>query len=104
MPHTLPRPAAPRATVLNAMERQLLETLARVGPAPVTSLPVRWPLIRMHVPVVLDRLLAAGLVRRAPSLSTTGGPVVVTERGRELLAQLAGSSRARTPFERSVRM
>jgi DNA-binding MarR family transcriptional regulator len=103
MHRTLPRPHAPPRTELNVMERQLLETLDRGGPSAIGNVRVRWPLIRMHVPVVLDRLLAAGLVRELRSPPGDGRAVAVTEKGRRLLRQLAGSSRASTPFGLSVR-
>lgn len=92
MPHTLPRPAAPPGAAPNLMERQLLETLGRIGPAPLANVPVRWPLIRMHAPVVIDRLLTAGLVRRLPS-AAVGGVVDLTARGRQLLRENGAATR-----------
>lgn len=60
--------ATPRLDpALTPMERQVLETLTRTGPCPASSLPVRWPLIRMHLPLVIERLSAARLIRVAPS-------------------------------------
>jgi Mn-dependent DtxR family transcriptional regulator len=62
------------------MERQVLETLERTGPRAASRLPVRWPLIRMHLPLVIERLSAAGLVRVEPS--ATG---VLTPEGMAIL-------------------
>jgi hypothetical protein len=67
---------------LNPIERQVLMSLDPTAPSAITRLPVRWPLIRMHLPVVLERLDVAGLIRLAPS-TTDGGAVVLTDRGRE---------------------
>lgn len=64
------RPARPGPapwSALTPMELQVLETLAGTGPCAASRLPVRWPLIRMHLPLVLERLSAAGLIRVAPS-------------------------------------
>jgi hypothetical protein len=99
---TLPR-LEPAAETLNPLERQLLGTLAAPDPVDIARIPSRWPLIRMHVPVLLDRLAAAGLVRLLPG-PVAGGAATLTPRGREtLLGQPAGSSRARTPSGLSVR-
>lgn len=57
------RPEASPRPGLTPMERQLLEILDRGGPVPASRLPVRWPLTRMHLPIVLERLAAAGLIR-----------------------------------------
>jgi DNA-binding MarR family transcriptional regulator len=69
---------------LNPIARRLLEDLQRAGPTSEANLPARWPLIRMHMPVLLDRLAAAGLVRRTPS-PESGGAVVLTELGEAAL-------------------
>jgi hypothetical protein len=92
---------------LSPMERQLLATIARLEPAAADRLPTRWPLIRMHLPLVLERLVSAGLVRVLPSAGV-GGTATLTDLGRAALDQgptypSAGSRRARTPLELSVR-
>jgi hypothetical protein len=98
MHRTLPRSPAPPRAALTVMERQLLETLDRGnGATPVGNVRVRWPLIRMHVPVVLDGLLAADLVRELRSPPADQRAVAVTGNGRRLLRQLDGSSHADTP-------
>lgn len=93
----LTRPAPMPEDGLNPLERQLLDTLARTGPIPAARLPVRWPLIRMHLPVLLDRLAAAGRIRLSPPDGAPAPETLVVP------AQSAGSSRARTPLELSVR-
>jgi hypothetical protein len=97
-------PAKDVSPALDPIARQLLESLPASGAVPVDDLPVRWPLIRMHVPVLLDRLAAAGLVQLTPS-ATPGGAVAITGRGRAALAtqSSAGSNRASTPAGLSVR-
>lgn len=84
-PHHATAAAARPAHHLNPIEWQVLLSLGPTEPSAITGLPVRWPLIRMHLPIVLDRLDAEGLVRITPS-STEGGAVVLTDRGRELRA------------------
>ena len=66
------------------MERQVLETLARTGPCPASRLPVRWPLVRMHLPLVIERLSAAGLIRVAPSAAAPA-TVALTLKGVAIL-------------------
>lgn len=97
MTYAVPRSDPAPTTEPDAIERQLLDTLARTGPIRVRELPVRWPLIRMHLPVLLDRLAARGALRLVPP-DGAGDPATLV-----LPAQSAGSSRASTPFELSVR-
>jgi hypothetical protein len=78
-PGTAPAPAA-----VNPLERQLLMALDRPDAVPITAIPARWPLTRMHVPEAVHRLVAAGLVAVVPSVDK-GGAVTLTERGRGAL-------------------
>jgi hypothetical protein len=74
-------------------ELQILSALARTGSANEAGLPTRWPLVRMHVPVVIDRLLASGWVRCVAYCERTmRRTVVITAAGRAVVASsLAGS-------------
>jgi hypothetical protein len=68
------------AAAVNPLERQLLVALNRPDAVPITAIPTRWPLTRMHVPQAVHRLVAAGLVKGVPSVEK-GGAVTLTERG-----------------------
>lgn len=85
MPHAVLHPAPPVTASINPIERQVLETIASRGPTHAARLPTRWPLIRMHLPLVIDRLAAAGLVHD-PSSPDNGGALRLTERGRAVLS------------------
>jgi DNA-binding MarR family transcriptional regulator len=58
--------AATLAAPLNPLELQFLRLLPALGPVPAGELPLRWPLLRLHLPPLLQRLEAAGLVVRLP--------------------------------------
>jgi DNA-binding MarR family transcriptional regulator len=79
-----PRPAGHQPADVNPLELQVLRAIERLDGAPMDAIPTRWPLIRMHVPAAVDRLVAAGLVAVAPTVET-GGAVTLTDRGRRLL-------------------
>jgi DNA-binding MarR family transcriptional regulator len=88
MHQTIARTADPRAAGqpadVNPLELQVLRAIERLDGAPTDAIPARWPLIRMHVPAAVDRLVTAGLVAVAPTVET-GGAVTLTDRGRRLL-------------------
>jgi DNA-binding MarR family transcriptional regulator len=89
MHQTIARTADPRAVghqppEVNALELQVLRAIERLDGAPMDAIPTRWPLIRMHVPAAVDRLVNAGLVTVGPTIET-GGAVTLTDRGRRLL-------------------
>lgn len=79
-----PRPARHEATDVKPLELQVLRSLDRLDGVPMDAIPARWPLIRMHVPAAVERLVAAGLVAVTPTVEP-GGAVTLTERGRRLL-------------------
>jgi hypothetical protein len=89
MPQTSTRAAHPHAAgqeivEVNPLELQILRSLERLDGVAMNAIPTRWPLIRMHVPAAVHRLVAAGLVAVAPTVET-GGAVSLTERGRRFL-------------------
>jgi DNA-binding MarR family transcriptional regulator len=89
MHRTIARPADPRAAAhqpagVNPLELQILRAIERLDGAPMDAIPTRWPLIRMHVPAAVDRLVTAGLVAVAPTVET-GGAVSLTDLGRRVL-------------------
>jgi hypothetical protein len=92
------RPEPASWSTLTPMERQVLETLARTGPCPAWRLPVRWPLIRMHLPLVIERLSAVGLIQVAPSAAAPA-TVALTLEGAAILD--ANEVSAATPSMRA---
>jgi len=80
--------AAERSTGLTAAQLFVLEQLARAESSSIAELAARTHTDRSSVSVVVDRLAAAGLVKRSPSLhDRRRTETQITARGRAVLAK-----------------
>lgn len=74
-----------QARALEAARRQILEHVARSGPVPVTSLPVRWPLTRHQARLVVRDLSRDGMVSFARRIQDRTPVLAITDTGRRAL-------------------
>jgi hypothetical protein len=65
--------------------RQVLEALAE-APRPVSELPTRWPLTRVHLRILIERLSDERLVEVAQGGAGEGPAVRLTGAGRRVVA------------------
>lgn len=79
--------SSPQAKALEAVRRSILGHVARTGPVPVSSLPVRWPLTRHHVRLVVRDLSRDGLVSFARRIDDRAPVLALTDEGRRLAGE-----------------
>lgn len=84
-------PARRPAPAVHAARRAVLDHLRRSGPGETAEIPGRWPLTRHHLRLVVDGLVADGLVARIPLPASHRSLLALTATGRAATEGRAGT-------------